>query len=194
MPTLDSLFCFFPQILEQRYVCYADKLLWYSLTFTLFLKTLSELFHFFAFLFLFFTITTNSIFSKYPPYNYDYYSVKIFLRFWMAKITCMTHHNQLLLTKFGRIFPLINRWRQKCSTIAGQCTVNREDLGTRLSCFGCEKKNGRTVGGTFYSFHDELLSKKHSKKTTRRTTSAIWSMFADLNSHLSSKHALSRWT
>ena len=30
---------------------------------------------------------------------------------------------------------------------------------TRLSCFGCEKKNGRTVGGTFYSFHDELLTK-----------------------------------
>ena len=28
----------------------------------------------------------------------------------------------------------------------------------RLSCFGCEKKNGRTVGGTFYSFQDELLS------------------------------------
>ena len=26
---------------------------------------------------------------------------------------------------------------------------------------------------------------KHSKKTTRRTTSAIWSIFADLNSPLS---------
>ena len=23
-----------------------------------------------------------------------------------------------------------------------KCTVNREDLGTRLSCFGCENKNG----------------------------------------------------
>ena len=32
------------------------------------------------------------------------------------------------------------------------------------------------------------------KKTTRRTTSAIWSTFADLNSPLSSKHELSRWT
>ena len=39
----------------------------------------------------------------------------------------------------------------------GEC-VNREDLGKRLSCFGCEKKNGGTVGGTFSSFHNELLS------------------------------------
>ena len=43
------------------------------------------------------------------------------------------------------------------------CTVNREDLGTSLSCFGCDTKNGRTVGGTFYSFHDELLSKNIAK-------------------------------
>ena len=27
-----------------------------------------------------------------------------------------------------------------------------------MSCLGCEKENGRTVGGAFYSFHDELLS------------------------------------
>ena len=31
----------------------------------------------------------------------------------------------------------------------------REDLGTRLSRFGSEKKNG----GTFFSFEDDLLSK-----------------------------------
>ena len=87
------------------------------------------------------------------------YSFKIFLRFWLAKRTRIIHHNQLLLTKFGRTLRLINRGRRKCSTVAGQCTVNREDLGTRSSCFGCETKNGRTVSGTFYSFHDELLSK-----------------------------------
>ena len=44
---------------------------------------------------------------------------KIFLRFWLAKSTRLTHHSQLLLTKFGRILLLINRWCQKCSTVGG---------------------------------------------------------------------------
>ena len=100
--------------------------------------------------------------SKYN--NTVYYSFKIFLHFWLAKSTCIIHHNQPLLTKFGRILQLINRWRQKCNTVAGYCTVNREEVGTRLNCFGCEKKNGLTVGGTFYSFHDELLSKNIARR------------------------------
>ena len=49
----------------------------------------------------------------------NYYSFNLFLRFWLAKITRITHHNQLLLTKFakfGRImYATMNRWRQKCS-------------------------------------------------------------------------------
>ena len=43
-------------------------------------------------------------------------------------------------------------------------SVNREDLGKRLSCFGCEKKNGGTVGGTFSSFHNELLSENIARR------------------------------
>ena len=35
--------------------------------------------------------------------NVHYYSFKIFLRFWLAKIPHIIHHNQLLLTKFERI-------------------------------------------------------------------------------------------
>ena len=31
------------------------------------------------------------------------HSLKIFLRLQLAKIPCIIHHNQLLLTKFGRI-------------------------------------------------------------------------------------------
>ena len=46
-----------------------------------------------------------------------YYSFKIFLSFWLAKDTHIIHHDQLLLTKFGRILRLINQWRQKCSTV-----------------------------------------------------------------------------
>ena len=43
--------------------------------------------------------------------------------------------------------------------------VNQKDLGTKLSCFGCcEKKNGRTVGSTFYLSHYQLLSKNMARR------------------------------
>ena len=35
--------------------------------------------------------------------NNTFYLFKIFLRFWLVKITRIIHHNQLLLTKFGLI-------------------------------------------------------------------------------------------
>ena len=46
--------------------------------------------------------------------------------------------------------------------------VNGLLTGTGLSCFGCEKKNGRTVGGTFYSFHDKLLPKNIARRQLNR--------------------------
>ena len=53
-------------------------------------------------------------------------------------------HNQLLLTQFGMNFVILNRWCQndvkKCSLVAGYWTVDRENLGTRLSCFGSYSK------------------------------------------------------
>ena len=45
----------------------------------------------------------------------DYYSFKIFPQFWLAKSTRIIHHDQLLMTKFGRILCLTRKWRQKCS-------------------------------------------------------------------------------
>ena len=71
-------------------------------------------------------------------YKIIYYSFKIFLRFWLTKITRIIYHNQLLLTKFGKLFAILNRWRQKCGENAGYWTVKREDQGTNLSCFGSE--------------------------------------------------------
>ena len=41
-----------------------------------------------------------------------YYSFKIFPHFWLVKTTCIIHQNQLLLTKFGKNFVILNRWRQ----------------------------------------------------------------------------------
>ena len=49
--------------------------------------------------------------------NSYYYSFKIFPQFWLAKSTHIIHHNQLLMTKFGRILCLTRKWRQKCSLL-----------------------------------------------------------------------------
>ena len=46
----------------------------------------------------------------------------------------------------------------KCRVLADEGTVNQEELGIKLSCFGCIYKNGGTFCRTFYSFHDDLLS------------------------------------
>ena len=48
-----------------------------------------------------------------------YYSFKIFPRLWLAKSTRIIHHNQFLMTKFGRMLCLTRKWRQKCSVLAG---------------------------------------------------------------------------
>ena len=104
-----------------------------------------------------------------------YYSFKIFLRLWLAKITRIIYHNLLLLTKYERILPY---WTDNVKS-AGKLHIieplTEKTFGRLWVVF--EVSNG----GTFYSFHGELLSKKHSKNsktTTRRTTSAIWSIFA----------------
>ena len=44
----------------------------------------------------------------------DYYSFKIFPRFWLVKTTRIVYHKQLLLTKNSVI---LNQWRQKCSPL-----------------------------------------------------------------------------
>ena len=65
-----------------------------------------------------------------------YYSLKIFPRFWLVKTTCIIHHNQLLLTTFGKNYVILNWWRQMCSLVGGYLTVDRENPGTRLCSFG----------------------------------------------------------
>ena len=117
-----------------------------------------------------------------------YYSFKIFPQFLLAKNTRIIHHNQLLMTKFGRILSLTRKWRQKCSPLQVGHRY-REDLETWLTCFGCEKKwremadislvsRVRTAAGPRRD--DSKRQGKNSKKTTRRATSAIWRIFAEL--------------
>ena len=59
----------------------------------------------------------RSIKKKAINNNLRYYSFNMFPRFWLVKSTRTIHHNQLLMTKFGRILCLTRKWRQKCSPL-----------------------------------------------------------------------------
>ena len=72
--------------------------------------------------------------------NILYYSFKIFPQFWLAKSTRVIHHNQLMMTKFGRILCLRTRkWRQKCSSLQVKkyhglvCKMKKIEIPQRLS-------------------------------------------------------------
>ena len=99
-------------------------------------------------------------------YKIIYYSFKIFLRFWLTKITRIIHHNQLLLTKFGKF--LLYRTDDVKSAVKMQVIepLTEKTWGRVLVVF--EASNGEVSGGgTFYSFQGELLS-KNMAKTARR--------------------------
>ena len=109
-----------------------------------------------------------------------YYSLKLFPRFWLENTV------------------ICEKWRQVCSK---NCQII-EKLTEKTWGRSCESKKG----GIFHSLHEEEIGEllanweekhsKNSKKTTRRTTSTIWGIFAELNNPLSpklaDKHALSK--
>ena len=107
--------------------------------------------------------------NNYHNYCYHYYySFKIFLRFWLAKIPRIIHHNQLLSTKFGRI------WRYVKNDV--NCAEQNCQITEQLT----EKTWGRswvvlwvsTKYGTFHSFHQkeigELLAKIIARTAKRK--------------------------
>ena len=105
-----------------------------------------------------------------------------------CKNTRIIHHTHLLLTKFGKNFVTVNRWRQNCSQ---NWTVDRENLGTRLSCLSCfrllEQRMQWLNCRRFYSFHGEILSKNiartaRSKLDGQHTLFGVYlQTWADLN-------------
>ena len=72
-----------------------------------------------------FEMSLNALFNL----NNIYYSFKIFPRFWLAKSTRIIHHNQLLMTKFGRILCLTRKWRQKCSLLQVNAPLTEKTWG-----------------------------------------------------------------
>ena len=102
--------------------------------------------------------------------NIYYYSLKIFPQFWLAKSTRLIHHNQLLLTKFGRILCLTRKWRKKCSLLQ----VN-EPLTEKTWGRGWVVLAVKTKWPTLHSFWDKELQlelgkimAKNSKKARRQ--------------------------
>ena len=102
--------------------------------------------------------------TKMIKHKFDYYSFKIFSRFWLVKTTRIIHHNQLLSTKFGKnlrhiesmtskVQPAENYWTDDVKMTskvqpATDCwTIDWENLGTRL-CYiwwaENKERNGKT--------------------------------------------------
>ena len=48
---------------------------------------------------------------------------------WLAKSTRIIHHNQLLMTKFGRILCLTRKWRQKCRPLQLKAPLTEKTWG-----------------------------------------------------------------
>ena len=100
-------------------------------------------------------------------YKFYYYSFEIFLHFWLVKTKRIIYHNQLLLTKFGKDFVILNRWRQNDVKIAVWWQVI-ELLTEKTWGWGwvvlVVRIKWRNCRETFYSFHGEILSKNIATK------------------------------
>ena len=116
-----------------------------------------------------------------------YYSFKIFPQFWLARSTRIIHHNQLMMTKFGRILCLMRKWRQKYSPLQVNAPLTEKTWGRGWVVFVVKTKmedtslvsRVRTTAGTRQN--NGQKHSKNSKKTTRRAISAIWKIFAELD-------------
>ena len=116
-----------------------------------------------------------------------YYSFKIFPQFWLAYSTCIIHHNQLLMTEFGRTLCLTRKWHQKCSLLQVNAPLTEKTWGRDWVVFVGKTKmvdtsllsRVRTTAGTWRN--NGWKHSKNSKKTTRRVTFAIWRIFVELD-------------
>ena len=119
------------------------------------------------------------------PHNYYYFSFKIFLRFWLAKILDIIYHNQILPTIFGRTLQYV---RQNCQ-IFEQLIEKTWERDWVVLVVSTKWRNTSLVSrGRNRQTIDSKHNKK-SKRTTWRTTSALWRIFAVLNNPLSPKLA-----
>ena len=69
----------------------------------------------------------------------------IFPQFWLAKSTCIIHHNQLLMTKFGKILCLTRKWRQTCSLLQVNAPITEKTWGRGWVVFFVKTKMGHLI-------------------------------------------------
>ena len=87
-----------------------------------------------------------------------YYSIKIFLHFWLVKTARIIHHNQLLLTKYwindiksAACCKLLNRWHQNDVKSAARCRLLNHwpgKPGDKVLLYLLSGKNTRRNGET----------------------------------------------
>ena len=96
-----------------------------------------------------------------------YYSFKIFPQFWLAKSTRIINHNQLLMTKFGRILCLTRKWRQKWSPLQVNEPLTEKTWGRGWVVLVVKAKTAdtslvsrvRTTAGTERNNHAKNIAK-----------------------------------
>ena len=112
-------------------------------------------------------------------YNLPYYSFKIFPSSWLVKTTCIIHHNQLLLIKFGKNFVILNGWRQNDIKSAAWLQViealTKKTWGQGWVVLVVRTK-WRNCHGTFHSFQGKILS-KNIVRTARRQLNRQYLLF-----------------
>ena len=96
--------------------------------------------------------------------NNHYYLFKIFLRFWLATITRVIHHNQLLLTKFGRI---LSYWTDDVKSAAKLQIIESLTEKTWGQVWVVFKVSNGEVAERFPCFTANILS-KNMARTARR--------------------------
>ena len=114
--------------------------------------------------------------AKTSSNNVVYYSFTIFSHLWLDKTTHIIHHNQLLLTKFGRNFviePMTSKWCQKCSLLQVIEPLTDKPWGQDWVALVVRTK-WQNCRGTFYSFHGEYCLKTSQEQQEDILTDNIW--------------------
>ena len=136
---------------------------------------------------------------QWVPYNFrrgkgvnnnekNYYSFKVFLHFWLAKIARIIPHNQLLSTKFGRILQyVINDVNCAACQKTEQLTEKTWGQGWVVLIVTTKWRNISLISQG--RSRQTIEHSKNSKKTTQQMTWAIWRIYAILSNPLSPKLA-----
>ena len=102
--------------------------------------------------------------------NLYYYPFKIFPQFWLAKSTRFIDHNQLLMSKFGKVFCLTRKWRKKCSLLQVNAPLTEKTWGRDKVVFVVKTKMANTSLVARVRTRLELgeIMTKNMAKTARR--------------------------